>query len=50
MNAPPAQYTTTSDSVSIARTEAGDGPALLWCNGTPMNSPLSRAANLTRPL
>ena len=32
---PSIQYTTTSDGVSIAWAEAGRGPALLTCGGTP---------------
>jgi class 3 adenylate cyclase len=35
MEAPPVQYTTTSDGVSIAWAEVGQGPALLWFGGTP---------------
>ena len=35
MDPPPIQYTTTSDGVSIAWAEAGQGPALLYCAGTP---------------
>jgi class 3 adenylate cyclase len=35
MEAPPVQYTTTSDGVSIAWAEAGQGPALLSFGGTP---------------
>jgi class 3 adenylate cyclase/pimeloyl-ACP methyl ester carboxylesterase len=35
MEAPPVKFTTTSDGVSIAWAEIGDGPALLWCGGTP---------------
>jgi class 3 adenylate cyclase/pimeloyl-ACP methyl ester carboxylesterase len=37
MEAPPVQYTTTSDGVSIAWAEAGEGPALLWCAPTPFS-------------
>src|SRR3990172_13142461 len=37
MEAPPVQYTTTSDGVSIAWAEAGEGPALLYCAGTPFS-------------
>jgi class 3 adenylate cyclase/pimeloyl-ACP methyl ester carboxylesterase len=36
MDAPPVQYTTTSDGVSIAWAEAGQGPALLHCGPTPL--------------
>jgi class 3 adenylate cyclase/pimeloyl-ACP methyl ester carboxylesterase len=35
MDAPAVQYTTTADGVSIAWAEAGQGPATLWCGGTP---------------
>jgi pimeloyl-ACP methyl ester carboxylesterase len=35
MDAPAAQYTITSDGVSIAWAEAGQGPALLHCGPTP---------------
>ena len=35
MEAPPVQYTTTSDGVSIAWAEAGNGPALLSFEATP---------------
>ncbi|HEY8767738.1 MAG TPA: adenylate/guanylate cyclase domain-containing protein [Dehalococcoidia bacterium] len=35
MDAPPVQYATTSDGVRIAWAEAGQGPALLYCGGTP---------------
>jgi len=35
MEAPPVQYTTTSDGVSIAWVEAGQGPALFYCTGAP---------------
>jgi class 3 adenylate cyclase len=35
MEAPPVQYATTSDGVSIAWAEAGQGPALLLCGPTP---------------
>jgi class 3 adenylate cyclase/pimeloyl-ACP methyl ester carboxylesterase len=35
MEAPPVQYTTTSDGVSIAWAEAGQGPALLNFGSTP---------------
>jgi class 3 adenylate cyclase len=35
MEAPPVQYTSTSDGVSIAWAEAGQGPALLYCGPTP---------------
>jgi class 3 adenylate cyclase len=35
MDAPAAQYTTTSDGVSIAWAEAGQGPTLLSCGLTP---------------
>ena len=35
MDAPPVQYTMTSDGVSIAWTEAGQGPALLLCGAAP---------------
>jgi len=35
MEAPPVQYTTTSDGVSIAWAEAGNGPALLSFGSTP---------------
>ena len=35
MEAPPVQYTTTSDGVSIAWAEAGQGPALLIFGSTP---------------
>jgi class 3 adenylate cyclase len=35
MDTPAAQYTTTADGVSIAWAEAGQGPALLYCGGTP---------------
>jgi class 3 adenylate cyclase len=35
MAPPPVQYTTTSDGVGIAWAEAGQGPALLSCGGTP---------------
>ncbi|MDP9236634.1 MAG: alpha/beta hydrolase [Chloroflexota bacterium] len=37
MEAPPVQYTTTRDGLSIAWAEIGEGPALLWCNGTPFS-------------
>jgi|GEM_PF-513944 len=37
MEAPPVQYTTTSDGVSIAWAEAGQGPALLYCAGAPFS-------------
>lgn len=37
MEAPPVQYTSTRDGVSIAWAAAGDGPALLWCSGTPFS-------------
>ncbi|MDP9237485.1 MAG: hypothetical protein M3P30_08840 [Chloroflexota bacterium] len=36
MDAPAAQYTTTSDGVSIAWAEAGQGPALLYFGPTPL--------------
>jgi class 3 adenylate cyclase len=35
MEPPPVQYATTSDGVSIAWAEAGQGPALLFCGLTP---------------
>ena len=35
MEAPAAQYTTTSDGVSIAWAEAGQGRAMLYCGPTP---------------
>jgi class 3 adenylate cyclase len=35
MEAPPVQYTTTSDGVSIAWAKFGRGPALLYCGPTP---------------
>ncbi|MDP9359950.1 MAG: hypothetical protein M3P29_00715, partial [Acidobacteriota bacterium] len=35
MEAPPVQYATTSDGVSIAWAEAGQGPALLVCGAAP---------------
>ena len=37
MEAPPVQYTTTSDGVSIAWAEAGQGPTLLVCRPTPFS-------------
>jgi class 3 adenylate cyclase/pimeloyl-ACP methyl ester carboxylesterase len=37
MEAPPVQYTTTSDGVSIAWAEAGQGRALLVCPATPFS-------------
>jgi class 3 adenylate cyclase len=37
MEPPPVQYTTTSDGVSIAWAEAGQGPALLQCPPTPFS-------------
>src|SRR5574341_2383797 len=35
MKAPPVQYTTTSDGVSIAWAEAGQGPVVFYCAATP---------------
>ena len=35
MDAPAVQYATTTDGVSIAWTEAGQGPALLYCGPIP---------------
>jgi class 3 adenylate cyclase len=35
MDAPAVQYATTSDGVSIAWAEAGNGPALLYCPAAP---------------
>jgi class 3 adenylate cyclase/pimeloyl-ACP methyl ester carboxylesterase len=37
MEAPPVQYATTSDGVSIAWAEAGHGPAMLFCAQTPFS-------------
>jgi class 3 adenylate cyclase/pimeloyl-ACP methyl ester carboxylesterase len=37
MDAPAAQYTTTSDGVNIAWAEVGQGPALLYCPTTPFS-------------
>jgi class 3 adenylate cyclase len=37
MEAPPIQYTTTSDGVSVAWAEAGQGRALLVCPATPFS-------------
>ena len=44
MEAPPVQYATTSDGVSIAWAEAGQGPALLQCPPTPFSHVLEEYA------
>jgi len=35
MEPPPVQYTTTTDGVSIAWAEAGEGPSVVFCGPTP---------------
>ncbi len=37
MEAPPVRYATTSDGISIAWCEVGDGPAMLFCAQTPFS-------------
>jgi class 3 adenylate cyclase len=44
MDVPPVQYTITTDGVSIAWAEAGQGPALLYCPPTPFSHVLEFVA------
>jgi class 3 adenylate cyclase len=49
MDAPPVQYATTSDGISIAWAEVGQGPTLLICRGTPF-SHVQEGYTVTRPV
>jgi adenylate cyclase len=47
MDAPAVQYATTTDGVSIAWAEAGQGPALLYCGPTPFTHDVAEVSTAT---